>query len=289
MTEITKKAQRRLSEFNFEAEGSHVALVGKHQGGPANGVHTLITKATDNVEEVQKAEVAIRMDIVSFLSNFFHMWEVEAATLATIFGIENDFFDEDFTFEEFNSLGETEVTLLKSASDVDKTEETLSAFVTGLDSEDLNTLKALAESFNIKLQEHNDMSTELEKALEAKTEELEKAFEAKMADAVAVAKAEGDAAKVELEEINKAAEEAKTAEFVELAKSLGAEEDLGVAMAVVSATEQGALVIKALKDAHKRLDEVVEKEAGFTGEAVTSEADTSIMKAMKNKYETNKD
>lgn len=45
------KAKRRLTNINFEREGSHVALVGKHQGGPANGITTLVTKATNDISE----------------------------------------------------------------------------------------------------------------------------------------------------------------------------------------------------------------------------------------------
>lgn len=45
------KAKRKLTDINFEKEGSAVALVGKHQGGPANGVTTLILKATDDISE----------------------------------------------------------------------------------------------------------------------------------------------------------------------------------------------------------------------------------------------
>lgn len=51
------KATRKLSDISFEAEGSHVALVGDFQGGAANGFTTLITKATNEVsdEELQTA------------------------------------------------------------------------------------------------------------------------------------------------------------------------------------------------------------------------------------------
>lgn len=51
------QAKRRLTDINFDFEGAHVALVGTHQGGPANGVTTLITKATNalNPEEVLNA------------------------------------------------------------------------------------------------------------------------------------------------------------------------------------------------------------------------------------------
>lgn len=48
-------ARRRLTDINFDFEGAHVALVGKHQGGPANGVTTLITKSTNHINPEQIA------------------------------------------------------------------------------------------------------------------------------------------------------------------------------------------------------------------------------------------
>ena len=275
MSEI-KKAKRRLSEFNFEEEGSAIALVGKHQGRPANGVHTLVTKDTKNIE---KADIEVKMDMVSFLSNFFNLWTGEAATLAAILGFDEDYFDDEFTFEKFNSLGATEVTLLKAASSVDKTEDSLGDFVESLQHEELNTLKAFAESFNKNLKEHKDMSedkvTEVQKALDAQLVELEKA-QGLLTEA-----------NDKLADIEKAKAETARVEYVELAKSFGAEEELGNAMAVVSMSEQGEQVIKALEDAHKRLAELIEKEAGFSGESVdTSSEESDIMKAMKAKYES---
>ncbi|MGY2200514.1 hypothetical protein [Pseudomonas gingeri] len=47
---ITPKAKRRLTNITFEHEGAHIALVGKHQGGPANGVRTLITKSATQLD-----------------------------------------------------------------------------------------------------------------------------------------------------------------------------------------------------------------------------------------------
>lgn len=51
MTDI----KRRLTDIKFEHEGAHVALVGKHQGGPANGITTLVYKATDHIDPVEVA------------------------------------------------------------------------------------------------------------------------------------------------------------------------------------------------------------------------------------------
>ena len=280
MTEVNK-AKRRLSDFNFESEGSHVALVGKHQGGPANGVYTLITKATDKVEEeITKAEIEVKLDVVQFLMRFFDMWSGEAATLAEIFGVDTGFFDDEFTFEEFNSIGASEITLMKAASGVEKTEETLSEYVNNLPSEDLNTLKAFAESFNTKLKEHRNMSEEIQKALDEQKVELQKAVAE-----LEKAKEEAEVAKAALAEVEKAKEEKAKAEFVAKAKEIGADDELGLAMFVVSKSEEGVKVVEALEKAHKRLDEVLEKEAGFTGEGEEEVSESPLMKAMKAKYQ----
>lgn len=45
------KATRRLTDIKFEHEGAHVALVFAAQGGPANGVPTLITKSTADISD----------------------------------------------------------------------------------------------------------------------------------------------------------------------------------------------------------------------------------------------
>ena len=39
------KAKRKLSDFNFKEKGCHISLVGPSQGGPANGVNTLVLKS----------------------------------------------------------------------------------------------------------------------------------------------------------------------------------------------------------------------------------------------------
>lgn len=58
------KAKRRLTDFNFESSGSHVALVHAAQGGGANGWTTLVTKATNDISE-QEVEKAMASDTES--------------------------------------------------------------------------------------------------------------------------------------------------------------------------------------------------------------------------------
>lgn len=96
------KAKRRLSDFNFEKEGAHIALVHKDQGGPANGVdYALITKATSDIstKELEKAtEVQVTMNIVDFLCKFFCLWYDDALVLAMAMGY--DVGDAGYSFVE---------------------------------------------------------------------------------------------------------------------------------------------------------------------------------------------
>ena len=85
-----RKAKRRLSDFDFSKEGSHIALVHKDQGGAANGYETLIMKSTANFSQefIQKVQrVKVEMELPEFLSRFYGMWYAEEAKeLAKLFG-----------------------------------------------------------------------------------------------------------------------------------------------------------------------------------------------------------
>lgn len=48
--------KRRLTNFSFTHDGAHVALVSTKQGGPANGITTLVMKAADNISPEQLKE-----------------------------------------------------------------------------------------------------------------------------------------------------------------------------------------------------------------------------------------
>ena len=94
-----QKAKRRLKDFNFEGQGSAVALVGKHQGGAANGYTTLVTKATDKIPDsfIQKAtQVQVTLSIDEFLRKFFNMYWDDAEILARMLG----FVTEDMDWQE---------------------------------------------------------------------------------------------------------------------------------------------------------------------------------------------
>ena len=65
---MTEKAKRRLTDFNFEGQGSHVALVHKDQGGPANLKTTLLTKSTKSITDQQAASELALIEKAKFNS-----------------------------------------------------------------------------------------------------------------------------------------------------------------------------------------------------------------------------
>lgn len=63
----TAVKQHRLTDIKFEHEGAHVALVFAAQGGPANGVTTLLTKATHDISDADVGEL-LQLDKAKFNS-----------------------------------------------------------------------------------------------------------------------------------------------------------------------------------------------------------------------------
>jgi len=105
------KAKRQLKNFDFEQEGAHVALVGKHQGGPANGYTTLVTKGTKGIPItfVEKADmVRVTMTIQDFLRKFFYMYYEDAEILAQILGYETST-DGDSGIESYDDYIQSQV------------------------------------------------------------------------------------------------------------------------------------------------------------------------------------
>lgn len=121
-----KKAERRLSAFNFEHEGSHVALVGKFQGGPANGRTTLLTKATEDITQEAVEESLSSLD-KSLSSQEGVTNQTEGYTLS-----DNDKKQEDSMSEEMvsKSVMEAEVTKAVEAAVAKAVEEKNAELVT---------------------------------------------------------------------------------------------------------------------------------------------------------------
>ena len=105
MTTVKTKAKRKISKFNFEAEGSAVALVSASQGGAANSFKTLVIKSADKYspEFIQKAQkVQVVMEFDDFLQKFFDMWKEDAKILTSILGFGDEGMDSE---SESDDLG----------------------------------------------------------------------------------------------------------------------------------------------------------------------------------------
>ena len=90
---MTEKAKRRLTDFNFEGQGSHVALVHKDQGGPANLKTTLLTKSTKSITDQQAASELALIEKAKYVS------QVKAAIESAI----REKYDEDCMYvEDYN-------------------------------------------------------------------------------------------------------------------------------------------------------------------------------------------
>ena len=105
MTTTKTKAKRKISKFNFEAEGSAVALVSASQGGAANSFKTLVIKSADKyskefIEKAQKVQVVMEFD--DFLQHFFGMWKEDAKILTSLLGFDDESMD---TESEDDDLG----------------------------------------------------------------------------------------------------------------------------------------------------------------------------------------
>lgn len=255
---MTEQARKRLSNFNFEGSGSHVALVGKHQGGPANGVTTLLTKATKSItdEQVDKATmVQVEMNIVDFLTTFFDMWCEDAIVLAKIMGLDTDPEEQEDSvdwYEQWINEKVSAVTLMKSLV-MDKSEAEVNKAIASLKPEELLTLLETQKKFEQALSSQEGVTA----PKDAKSPSVEKSNNKgnKMSEFVTKA--------VHEEQISKAVEEAiaKTAKEQE-EKIVAKQAELDAALEVVKGLEAKE------KDSVEKARKAVLKEAGMTDEEV---------------------
>lgn len=261
-------AKRRLTDIKFEHEGAHVALVSKHQGGPANGITTLITKATNNItqEQIEKATtVTVEMQFPEFLRKFFGLYWDDAEVLSSVMGFGRteypDTDEKDWIDQKVESIK-----LMKSvykAQDVEKAlaaltpEQTLALMA---DQEMLEkAFKALPEQTQIKHEEVSQMEQILKSAhIEA------------LADAVAVEKAAGAIAVAEVQKSLDAQ--------VELLKAANAELEVFKSAATTAKVEARKAALTDAKVSAEKVEAVLKSLSALDDEAFAATVET--MKAL---------
>lgn len=256
---MTTVAKRRLSDINFEHEGAHVALVGKHQGGPANGVTTLITKATNNIEPelIEKAAtVTVEMQFPEFLRKFFGLYWDDAEVLSSVMGYGRteypDVNEKDWIDQRVESIN-----IMKAVYRAPNVEKALA---------DLTPEQTLA------LLKDQEM---LEKALEKVPEQtklkqedtpletiLKSAHIEALADAVAIEKAAGVAAVAEVQKALDAQ--------AEVLKAVQAEVDVFKAAAAAAKVEARKAALTDAKVPADKTEEVLKSLEALSDEAFAS-------------------
>lgn len=286
-------AKRRLSNFNFEKDGSHIALVGPSVGGAANQFTTLITKSTDNikVKDIEKAsEVTVTMSMVDFLCKFFGLWYEDAIVLAAIFGYQD--IDEAYSFQESADAYEEylqervdAVQIMKSLV-LDKELEDIKKAVGELQPKDYLTILKAQEIFE---KNFEDVSAKIATLKKSSDKEGVTVSKETISPSVELKKQEEDSMS---EFISKSAHEEAVTKAVEVAiqKALApVQEELQKAKEQLAEVEKAkkVQVEKARKDAISEVERDAEKaEALFKStEVLNDEAFDVIVKSLKAKEE----
>lgn len=241
-------AKRRLTDIKFEHDGAHVALVGKHQGGPANGVTTLITKATNNItqEQIEKAStVTVEMQFPEFLRKFFGLYWDDAEVLSSVMGYGRTEYPDSTEKDYIDSRVES-ISIMKAVYKAQDVEKALAALTPEqhlalmADQEMLEKAFAALPEQPIKQEE-----TQMETILKAAHEEAVLAAVAVEKAAAVAAVAEVQKALVAQEEVLKAVQ-AEVATF-KAAEATRVQEVRKSALAAVLPTDQVESVLKALE------------------------------------------
>lgn len=234
------KATRRLTDIKFEHEGAHVALVGKHQGGPANGITTLITKATNSItqEHIDKATtVTVEMQFPEFLRKFFGLYWDDAEVLSAVMGYGRTEYP-DATEKDYIDSRVESINIMKAVYKAQDVEKALAA----LTPEQHLALRADQEMLEKAFAALPEQPTEQEETqLETILKSAHEEFVTKaVADAVAIEKA----AFAAQEEVLKAAQD-KLAEF-EAAAVAAVEKSRKDALTAVVAADKVEALLKSL-------------------------------------------
>lgn len=287
-------AKRRLSNFNFEAEGSHIALVHKDQGGPANGYdYALVQKATNDIKEkdIEKAaEVTVTMSMVDFLCKFFGLWYEDAIVLAAIFGYQD--IDEAYSFQESADAYEeylqerVDAVQIMKALVLDKSLDEIKKSVGELSPKDYLEVLKVQEQFE---KNFDEASAKVASVKKSSAKEGVTVSKETISPSVEISKQEEDSMS---EFISKSAHEEAVSKAVEdaIQKALApVQEQLQKAQEQLAEVEKAkkAQVEKARKDAIAEVEKDAEKaEALFkASEALSDEAFDVIVKSLKAKEE----
>ena len=290
------KAKRRLTDIKFEKEGAHLGLIHKDQGGPANGVTTLVYKATNDItdEYLEKATmVKVTLPFDDFLEKFFGMWSENADLLTEILGFsdEEDMSEADkanMSWEDYKAECEKErqdfinsVEIMKSKTPI--SEMSAANFLSVMTTQSLFESKQdeIEKAFNAaktatKENKNVEIEVELQKAKDEKAAVLQELETLKAANAVALQELET------LKAAQVAAKEAARKEAIAGVAPADQVEETFKSFNVLDDVAFGKLidVMKAKDTAESE----VFKEKGVAGGSADNKTEDLVAKQIKAKY-----
>ena len=310
---MTQKPKRKLKNIDFSEDTSHIALVSKHQGGPASGAnYSLVLKNVDNPspEFIQKMQqIQVTYELPDFLRKVMGMYYEDAEVLARMMGYvepEKEEDDYDDWYENYIEEKLQSFTIIKSLHEAKNLPEAL-AQLTEQDylavlNDQVLIEKALKE-FDAK---SNASANSVEKPVEAPASKVNKSKKEKQMATpemvekeklTAIEKALNDQ-KVELEKAL-----AQVKQYEDEKKEAIVKSKTDAVKAVVKDEKQAAVVVKAalaledqadfdaLVEVFKSMNDLLEKSGLFQEQGVSAEAsedkpgETKLMKALKARHQ----
>ena len=313
---MTQKPKRKLKNIDFSEDTSHIALVSKHQGGPASGAnYSLVLKNVDNPspEFIQKMQaIQVTMTVPEFLSRFFMLWEEDVEFLSQLLGYvepEDETMEAKEDYDKWIEERFQSFSIIKSLHEAKSLPDALSK-LTEQDYLDVLTDQAVIEKALIEFTKgakpeantsaKNVENTKVEASASKKKKEKQMTQEAEMVEKSALIELQKslDDQRVALE---KALADVKRYEDEKKEAIVKSKTD--AVKAVVKDEKQAAVVVKAalaldsqedfdaLVEVFKSMNAVIEKSALFVEQGVSAEAaedkpgETKLMKALKARHQ----
>ena len=308
---MTQKPKRKLKNIDFSEDTSHIALVSKHQGGPASGAnYSLVLKNVDNPspEFIQKMQsVQVTMPLPEFLQKFFGLWYEDAEILARLMGYVPEE-KEDWDYDDYIEERLSAFAILKSLHEAKNLPEALSK-LTEQDYLDVLTdqaeIEKVLKAFDNK---KSDTSTDVENTkVEVSTSKVTKKNKGKQMtqETEMVEKSALTAVEKALEDQKIALEKAlaQVKQYEDEKKQAIVKSKTDAVKAVVKDEKQAAVVVKAalalekqedfdaLVEVFKAQNALIEKSPLFQEQGANVEGsedkpgETKLMKALRAKHQ----
>ena len=315
---MTQKPKRKLKNIDFSDDMSHIALVSKHQGGPASGAnYSLVLKNVDNPspEFIQKMQaIQVTMTIPDFLERFFVLWEEDVEFLSQLLGYVEPPEDEQAeAVNDYNKWIEERFqsfSIIKSLHEAKSLPDALSKLTEQdyLDilSDQVEIEKALKELDKESKGSKADNSTKsVEKQVEGSPSKSKNKGKQMTQETEMVEKSKLTAVESALEDQKIALEKAlaQVKQYEDEKKEAIVKSKTDAVKAVVKDEKQAAVVVKAalaldnqedfdaLIAVFKSMNDLLEKSGLFQEQGVSAEAaedkpgETKLMKALKARHQ----